>query len=244
MIIKGAVAIVTGGAGGIGRAFCVALLENEAALVVILDVNKEAGEKTQEELRSKYGPASAKFIACDISNKEELTNAFKETVDEHGRLDIVCNNAGIGEEVNWEKCIAVNLTATIQGTYLAFEYMKSGGVVVNTASMSAFVPIGLAPVYSTTKAGVVMFTRSIAKASLQSKGVRVCCICPGIVDTPLLPKDNPGMAEWIEKRGIVQPEFIAKGLLQLINDDSKNGAVMRANAAEGMGYMQFEEMDI
>ncbi|XP_031552598.1 15-hydroxyprostaglandin dehydrogenase [NAD(+)]-like [Actinia tenebrosa] len=231
-----AVAIVTGGAGGIGRAFCVALLENEAALVVILDVNKEAGEKTQEELRSKYGPGSAKFIACDISNKEELTNAFKETVDEHGRLDIVCNNAGI-DESNLEKCIAVNLTATIQGTYLAFEYMKSGGVVVNTASMSAFVPMGLAPVYSTTKAGIVMFTRSIAKVSLESRGVRVCCICPGIVDTPVVPK-------FLKKRGCVQPEFIAKGLLQLINDDSKNGAIMRANAAKGIGYMQFEEMDI
>ncbi|KAK3724036.1 hypothetical protein QZH41_020317, partial [Actinostola sp. cb2023] len=228
MQIKGTVALVTGAAKGIGHAFCVALLEHGAASVRLLDICKDDGHRVQEELETKYGPGSAKFDECNVTSKEDLSRAVKQVISDHGRLDILCNNAGIIDEKNWEKCIAVNLNAVIQGTFIGMEVMSSG-VIINTASLGGLVPMSFTPVYCASKHGVIGFTRSIAPVcivAMKTKSIRVNCICPAFVETPLLEKqkvDIPMAVELVQHLGSVKPDFVAKGLIDIITDDSKNG---------------------
>ncbi|XP_077869056.1 15-hydroxyprostaglandin dehydrogenase [NAD(+)]-like [Saccoglossus kowalevskii] len=192
MDIHGKVAIVTGGADGIGRAIVEQLLIKGAKAVTILDVNVETGEKTLEELRQEYGEDRLVFVKCDVSEATLLEAAFASTKSRFGGLDIVCNNAGIGNEFKLDLCVAVNLTAVIRGTYLAVEHMGTknggnGGVVINTASTSGFYAIPLSPIYVATKHGVVGFTRSVAKEPMVvDNGVRVSAICPGVTKTSII----------------------------------------------------------
>ncbi|XP_031552611.1 15-hydroxyprostaglandin dehydrogenase [NAD(+)]-like [Actinia tenebrosa] len=242
MQIKGAVGLVTGAARGIGLAFCVALLDNGAATVRMLDICKEEGEKAQQQLEKQFGPGKAKFTECDVTNNEDFAKAVKQTVIEHGKLDILCNNAGIINEKNWEKCVSINLNSVIHGTFVGLETMSSG-VIVNTASMGGLAPMSPTPVYCATKHGVVGFTRSIATVAMKTKGLRVNCICPAFVDTPLLEKqmeEIPVTKALVAHLGTVKTDLVAKGLIELITDDTKNGAVMRVTAKTNIDYQEFQ----
>ncbi|XP_006821957.1 15-hydroxyprostaglandin dehydrogenase [NAD(+)]-like [Saccoglossus kowalevskii] len=191
MDVADKVAIVTGAANGIGRAIVEQLLLKNARTVVILDVNEEGGKKTLEELREKYGEDRVDFIKCDVSNATQLEAAFVTTKTRYERLDIVCNNAGIDNEFELEKSVAINLTAVIRGTYLAVEHMGTknggnGGVVINTASGLGIMPFPLLPIYTATKHGVVGFTRSVASEPMVvENAIRVSAICPGAVKTSI-----------------------------------------------------------
>ncbi|XP_077936328.1 15-hydroxyprostaglandin dehydrogenase [NAD(+)] isoform X2 [Gasterosteus aculeatus] len=139
MSLNGKVALVTGGAQGIGRAVVERLLQSSAKVAVV-DLNKACGEESKTELDAMFGEGNCYFIPCDVSNGDALRDAFHRTVDQFGRLDIVINNAGINNEKNWEKTIQVNLTSVIKGTYLALEqmskeYKKEGGAIINVSSM-------------------------------------------------------------------------------------------------------------
>ncbi|XP_062333814.1 15-hydroxyprostaglandin dehydrogenase [NAD(+)] isoform X2 [Osmerus eperlanus] len=140
MALRGKVALVTGGAQGIGCAVVESLLKNEAK-VSIVDLNQEVGEKCKKQLDEQFGVGNCSFIQCDVTDAAKFQEAFQSTVDQFGRLDIVINNAGINNEKNWEKTIEVNLTSVIKGTYLGLEHMskehgKQGGVVINVSSMA------------------------------------------------------------------------------------------------------------
>ncbi|MGH0164933.1 UNVERIFIED_CONTAM: hypothetical protein FKN15_048256 [Acipenser sinensis] len=111
MALAGKVALVTGGAQGIGRAVAEALLQN-AAKISLVDFNQEVGEQCITCLDQEFGSDNCLFIQCDVTDREKLQDAFKRTVEHFGKLDIVINNAGINNEKNWEKTIEVNLEAS------------------------------------------------------------------------------------------------------------------------------------
>lgn len=236
MEIEGKVAVVTGGASGIGRATASALAEAGASVVVV-DVDDPGGRETVAAISQRGG--SAIFVLADVSDTEALRGAFGAAEAEFGGVDIVHNNAGIvGGGPPWPETpaerlalgVAVNLGAVVVGTRLAVDHLarRGGGVVVNTASIAAEVPLPDDPMYAATKAGVVMFTRSCARLKA-THGIRVNSVLPAMVDTPILYKTGDGTApaEWLEPMlaisELLSPEEVAEAVLALVRDDSAAG---------------------
>lgn len=183
--MEGKVAIVTGGASGIGKTIC-EKLDCEGAEVVIADVNKKKGVELSEEI-------GAEFKHCDVSDKENVENIIEETVEQFGKLDIMVNNAGIGstnsieemDEEEWKNILSIDLDGVMYGTKAAVPYLKeTEGTVLNTASIYGLVGDVGATAYNAAKGGVVNFTRSVA-SDLAQHNIRVNSICPGFVDTPM-----------------------------------------------------------
>uniref|UniRef100_A0A3B4BED3 15-hydroxyprostaglandin dehydrogenase [NAD(+)] n=1 Tax=Periophthalmus magnuspinnatus TaxID=409849 RepID=A0A3B4BED3_9GOBI len=263
MALNERVALVTGGAQGIGRAVVQALMQNQAKVAVV-DMNASCGEQCKLELDSEFGADRSIFLQCDVTNAEALTEAFQKTVDQFGHLDIVINNAGINNEKHWEKTIQVNLTSVIKGTYLGLEHMskeygKAGGSIINVSSMYYCVFFRSIsphqPVYTATKHGVIGFSRAMADASsLGNYGVRINVLCPAFVDTPLLHsvehEDNMGkfvkfkddFKKSMNHFGVLKPSLIADGMMTLITDDSLHGAVMKITCSKGIHFHTYEPM--
>ncbi|XP_073433679.1 15-hydroxyprostaglandin dehydrogenase [NAD(+)] isoform X2 [Dendrobates tinctorius] len=140
MYANGKVALVTGAAQGIGRAMVEELLNKGAALAMV-DQNRIAGEQCKASLDEQFGSNRTLFIQCDVTNQEQLRDAFQKTVEHFGRLDILVNNAGVNNEKDWEKTIEVNLISVIRGTYIGLELMNKknggqGGVIINISSLA------------------------------------------------------------------------------------------------------------
>ncbi|XP_062851596.1 15-hydroxyprostaglandin dehydrogenase [NAD(+)] [Trichomycterus rosablanca] len=259
MALRGKVALVTGGAQGIGRAAAENLLKNQAK-VALVDLNESVGEECKRELDQQYGEENSIFVQCDVTDGEKLQEAFERTVERFGRLDIVINNAGINNEKNWEKTIEVNLTSLIKGTYLALEHMskeygKEGGVIINVSSMAAFLHSPHQPVYTATKHGVIGFSRALADAAEQGDyGVRINILCPAFVDTQLLRtveheetmgkfvKFKDEFKQRMDKYGVLQPSMIAEGMMRIITDESLNGAVMKITCSKGIHFHTYEPL--
>ncbi|XP_067852038.1 15-hydroxyprostaglandin dehydrogenase [NAD(+)]-like isoform X2 [Heptranchias perlo] len=166
MLIAGKVALVTGAAQGLGKAFAEVLLKN-GAKVSLLDINNAVGQEAKDAFDKIYGAQQTMFIHCDVTSESQLKDAFERTIGNFLQLDIVCNNAGIADEMNWQKCVDVNLVSVIRGTYLGLQYMSrknggAGGVIINVSSLAGIEPIIFAPVYTASKHGVVGFTRAMA----------------------------------------------------------------------------------
>jgi 15-hydroxyprostaglandin dehydrogenase (NAD) len=243
MEIEGKVAVVSGGASGIGRAAVLALAER-GAKVVVADVDEDSGRQTVEMAGTKGG--SAAFRRCDVTKTEDLGSAFDSAVEYFGRFDIAFNNAGIsGEDLfadepgHWARIIDIDLTAVIDATRLAVRKMRLGGnagVIINTASLIGLWPMASAPVYAAAKAGVVNFSRSLAYLAEESN-IRVNAICPEIVDTPMAHGlGEESLEELRTAGGILRPEDIAAGVVELIEDDSRFGAVMQVTILGGREY--------
>src|SRR5215218_9905116 len=219
MEIEGKVAVVSGGASGIGRAAVLALAER-GAKVVVADVDEDGGRQTVEMAGAKGG--SAAFRRCDVTKTEDLGSAFDWAVEHFGHVDIAFNNAGIsGEDLfadepgHWARIIDIDLTAVIDATRLAVRKMRlagNAGVIINTASLIGLWPMASAPVYAAAKAGVVNFSRSL-----------------GYLAEEIL--------EVLRTAGrILRPEDIAAGVVELIEDDSRFGAVMKVTVLGGREY--------
>lgn len=215
--LDGKVAVVTGGAQGIGKGIA-ELFAAEGARVVVLDVQPGAG------------------IRCDISHEPEVDAAFAEVMGGFGPVDVLVNNAGI--EINgtaeqmtvdqWDRQMAVNLRGTFLCSRAAVRHMRGrGGAIVNIASVHAYVSWPGCPAYDTTKAGLLGLTRAMA-LDHGKDGVRVNCVCPGYIDTPLLERCfrmTPDAGE--ERRRVVgfhpagrmgTPRDIAEACLFLCSD--------------------------
>lgn len=244
MEIAGKVAVVSGGGSGIGRAAVLALVER-GAKVVVADIDEDAGRQTVD-LAAKKGGAAV-FARCDVTKTEDLAGAFACAVEHFGQLHIAFNNAGIGGEDlfaadpgDWARIIDVDLTAVIDATRLAVREMKragQGGVIINTASLIGLWPMASAPVYAAAKAGVVNFSRSLAYLAEESN-IRVNAICPELVDTPMaLGLGEEHLEELRMAGGILRPEDIAAGVVELIEDDSRAGAVMQITVRDGREYV-------
>lgn len=241
MKISGRVAFVTGGASGIGRGICETLLQFDAKVAVI-DINDERGKEVEKTLGEKYGTGSITFIRCDVSVESSLKEAFSSVLSLWGCIDIVCNNAAVLDEDNWNKTLNTNLGGVIHGTLLALDNMKSGSVIINTSSTAGLVPWKLAPIYCATKHGVIAFTRSIANAAIRDTGIRVNCICPGRTDTEMdfprhrLTKQEIEAQDSLPKQPVVD---VARGVVELIEDDSKIGEVLVICVTDGTKYKKF-----
>ncbi|KAG0622998.1 hypothetical protein M758_3G140700 [Ceratodon purpureus] len=232
---QGQSALLTGGGGGIGRALAVALAGRGVRLT-ILDLNIAHGEETvhlveEEHAKISYKPIdspSAIFIRCDVGNSDELAAAYVRHHDVFGRLHICINNAGVFstnafyEDKSWRKMIDVNLTAVIESTSNAIQAMKEQeGLILNIASSAAFMPIDLFAVYCSSKAGVAMFTRSLAHLGM---GIRVNAICPEFVNTPLLVALPPLLKDFIEENvGYVEMEKVVTAAFSALDDESMTG---------------------
>lgn len=239
MEIKDKVAVVTGAARGIGQATAVALAKEGAAAVVLVDVKESELAETANLVESEG--TQAVRSCTDVGDLASLQNLFADVEARFGRLDILHNNAGIGEgNAEWpdvapQRSVAiidVNLRGVILGTQLALDLMKKsgGGAIINTASGGAFVPLPPQAVYVATKAGVVHFTRSCDHL-LESHGVRVNCVCPGLVDTDMVKETGDGQAaDWLQPLAtsvrLLEPDDIANAVLDLIRDDSKVAEVI------------------
>lgn len=258
MALSGKVAIVTGAGQGLGKGISDVLLKN-GAKVVLLDRNETAGKSARADCAKKYGGDRVIFFPCDVTSDEHLKDAFQKTIEKFGRIDIVCNNAGIVDETNWEKMVEINLSGVVKGTYLALQYMKkenggSGGVIVNTASIAGIGPLLLLPVYTATKHGVIGFTRAMADASKASGyGVRLNALCPTYVNTPLMEYMTnermtgqfshlkPHCMEFQKTFGMLEAPVVAEAILQLVADEEINGAALVVTK-HGTTYADFPEL--
>lgn len=244
MNINGTVAVITGAGSGIGRAMALALAER-GGRIVVADVDDAGNAETLRLISAAGGAATT--IHCDATKPVDITAALTLARRHFDRLDIVCNNAGIAvrtpffedEARDWARMVDINLMAVIEGTQQGVNALREtgGGVVINTASMGGLLPMPGSPVYAASKAGVVNFTRSLAYLA-EECNVRVNAICPSYVDTPLVRSAGDDEVAEVSRQvgGIMQPEDVALGLVELVEDDSRAGAIMRVTIRGGRDY--------
>ncbi len=241
---KNKVAVITGGASGIGFATSKLLALNGAS-VVLGDIQADLGAKAVQEIEAAGGRAH--FVETDVLKTSDLRNLIDTAVETFGRVDIIHNNAGINERGNfldagadeWELTLAVDLQAVIRATQIAVVQLRKqgdGGVIIFTASMGGIVPMPTSPIYATSKAGVIQLCRSLGY--LAGEGIRVNAICPSFTDTPMVRVAGEAVMERMRQEvgGILMPEDIAEGVLKLVEDDSRAGAVMRVTVRNGHDF--------
>jgi 3-oxoacyl-[acyl-carrier protein] reductase len=201
------VAIVTGAARGIG--FAIAdRLSRAGAHVVIADIDEESTVAAVERLRE--GGAEAVEAVVDITNPDEVGAMVERAIDAFGKLDVLVNNAGItGRDASfskitdedWERVLELNLTATFYCCRSAILRMREqrSGAVVNVASISGKEGNPNMIPYSVSKAGVICLTKALAKEVIQD-GVRVNCVAPAVIETPLLDQLQPEAIEYMTSK--------------------------------------------
>jgi NAD(P)-dependent dehydrogenase (short-subunit alcohol dehydrogenase family) len=226
--LAGRVAIVTGGGSGIGKATA-ELFAAEGALVVVADLERSDGAEVARRL-------AATFIATDVRESKSVETLVTETCRKFGHLDVMHNNAGI--------CLGASLIDTpdemylntiavdLNGVYWGLKFggramlMQRSGAIVNTASVAGLIGSPGLSAYNAAKGGVVLLTRNAA-LEFASSGVRVNCVCPGVVDTPLIKpflEANEGMRKVLARTHplgrLAQPIDVAKAVLFLASDDA------------------------
>jgi len=233
-LLQGKIALVTGGGSGIGRATGLRLAA-EGSKVMIADYIPEGGERTVRMIKEAGGEAS--FVSADVSIAREAEAMVNETMKRYGRIDCAFNNAGIeGKMANTVECseevfdrvIAINL----KGVWLCMKYeiqemlKQGGGSIVNTASIAGLVGFEGLPAYNASKGGVIQLTRTAA-LEFATKNIRVNCVCPGVIRTPMVERllDNRGFSEQELTFGepvgrMGKPEEIAEGVLWLLSGAS------------------------
>ncbi|MFE4571609.1 SDR family NAD(P)-dependent oxidoreductase [Paenibacillus chitinolyticus] len=244
------VAVITGGASGIGRQTCLKFAR-KGDQVVVADFNEAAGMETVEHIKKEGGEAI--FVKVDVSSQESVQALVDEAVAKFGRIDVMFNNAGIGgagpvltQNMDlYHKTIAVNQHGVAYGIMAAGNKMKElgiKGVIINTASVFGFLASPGTFAYHATKGAVIMMSKSAA-LELAPHGIRVIAIAPGAVDTPIIQgfKDN-GMLESMKAKvmggELTKPETVANSvyLLSLEEADAINGSVVMVD----QGYASFK----
>lgn len=250
--MKGKVAVVTGGARGIGRAVALRFLR-EGAHVAVLDIRDEAADRIDAAARG-YGVRSL-HVHADVASHPQVRDAAERVREEFDRIDVWVNNAGWDRIApflatgppDWERVVGINLMGVVHGTRAALEAMTaqgSGGAIVNVSSDAGRVGSSGEAVYSAAKGGVIAFTKAVAR-EVARHGIRVNCVCPGPTDTPLLAEtlgseEGTRVIEAI-KRGIPfrrlgTPEEIAAAVRFLASDDASyvTGQVLSVNGGLNM----------
>jgi NAD(P)-dependent dehydrogenase (short-subunit alcohol dehydrogenase family) len=234
--LDGKVAVITGAASGMGRATSIRFA-HEGAAVVVADLNAQGGEETVAECKRAGGRAV--FQRVDVTSETDIKSAVDRAAAEFGKLNVIFNNAGVGgaigtiEEVtvdNFDRTIAILLRAVFLGMKHAVPEMRKagGGSIISTASIAGLQGGAGPHIYSAAKAAVINLTRSVA-LEVGKDAIRVNCICPGGINTPLIFNNVPGGYEVanqflktlqpIGRAGA--PEDIAAMALFLASDESE-----------------------
>jgi 2-keto-3-deoxy-L-fuconate dehydrogenase len=236
MKLEQRVAVITGAGSGIGQAMA-RLFAGEGARIFAADVNESAAQETARMI-SEAGGACRTF-AVDVSRPEQVRAMIDAAVSAFGRIDILCNNAGIGsttdvvecEPDEWDRVMTVNVKSVYLGCKYAIPHMlaQHSGVIVNTASVAGMVGLPKRASYSASKGAVIALTRQVAVEYVE-QGIRVNCLCPGTVDSPwvgrlLQQADDPVAARQalVARQPLGRlgtPDEIAAAALYLVSDDA------------------------
>jgi 3-oxoacyl-[acyl-carrier protein] reductase len=255
--LEGKIALVTGAGSGIGRAIA-RRFAAEGARVVVNDIRKDTAERTVADIPA----GQARAIVADVADSAQVRAMFEEVDGTFGGLDVLVNNAGIGDvggpdrgralgkvearigemlsgqpvtthwditqamsDETWRRMLAVHLDGTFYCTREALRLMSrvNRGAIVSISSVAGLMGMELAPHYGAAKAGILGFTRSVAR-EVASRGIRVNAVCPGWIDTPLL-DPLPPLARTLAQRQtplgrLGSPEEIAAAVLFLASDEA------------------------
>jgi len=254
--LDGKVAVITGAASGMGRATAIRFAK-EGAAVVLTDLNSQGGETAVAECAAAGGKAV--FQRTDVSSEADIKAAIDRAVKEFGRLDITFNNAGVGGATGpIEKVTAEDFDRTIgillRGVFLGMKYSipemrkAGGGSIISTSSVAGLTPAGYLSTYSAAKAAVINLTQAVA-IEVGHDRIRVNCICPGGVNTPLVYKGMPGGQEGAEKSmarmqpipRAGRPDDIANMALFLASDEAEwiTGTAMVVDGGMATGNQRF-----
>lgn len=234
--LEGKVAMITGAASGIGLATA-KLLAKEGARVALLDIDEAKGKEAEEEIKKLGG--KAKFFRCDVASDPDCKKTTEDVYREFGKIDILFNNAGVTRrkdtvelsEEEWDLVLNVNLKSIYLLSNHVIPHMikDGGGSIINTGSGWGLKGGPKAVAYCAAKGGVVNLTRAMA-IDHGRQGIRVNCVCPGDVDTPLFHEEAVQLgedeADFMKKAAdrplhrVGQPEDIANAVLYFASDMS------------------------
>ena len=234
MEFEGKVAVITGAGMGMGKAIAIAFAE-EGASIVVVDVNIDTGQETVKTIQNKGGRAI--FIQADVSNASDAQQIAVDTISSFERIDVLVNNAGIQHygsviettEEEWDQVLGVNLKSIfLCSKYCIPEIQKQGsGSVINIASVQGIASQKRVCPYSASKGGAISLTRNMA-IDFAADNIRVNCVCPGSIDTPLLRaaaeltgNSQQAIQEWADAhvlKRVGQPEEVAQVVLFLASN--------------------------
>jgi len=234
--LNGKVAVITGAASGMGRATAIKFAQ-EGASVVLTDLNSKGGEEAVSLCAATGSQAS--FQRTDVTSEADIKAAVDRAVREYGRLDVMFNNAGVAGAVgrlenvkseDWDRTMAVLLRAVFLGMKYSIPEMRKvgGGSIITTSSLAGLRGVGFLAPYSAAKGAIVTLTQAVA-IEVGRDNIRVNCICPGGVNTPLVNRGAPGGEQGAEERMAKMqpipraghPEDIANMALFLASDESQ-----------------------
>lgn len=248
MDLNNKVAIVTGGAGGIGASICRILALRGAKVAVIhLDFELENAKNVVNNIMASGGQAIA--IKADVTNEKEVEVAIAETIQKFAAVHILVNCAGITiddtvvklKKENFEKVLAVNLTGPFLAMKAVLPHMISQqyGRIVSISAVAGLIGLRGASAYSSSKAGLIALSKSVAR-EVARKGITVNCICPGYINAGLIKGVEKGflaeMMKAVPMSKIGEPEDIGEGVVFLASDCAKyiTGDVLRIDGGMGM----------
>ena len=234
-------AVITGASSGIGRAVAT-LFAEEGARVAVADCMPEGGNETVDIIKKAGGEAT--FIQADVSRSADVQRMIDTTVESYGRIDILHNHAGINSPIGlmadvteeaWDQVIDTNVKGVFFGTKYAVPVMlkQGGGVIINTASIMGMSAQKFMSAYCVSKAAIIMLTKA-ASADYFAQNIRVNCICPGFIETPMTD-------QWLPMIDMVKtapgrpgkPEDIARAALYLASEESSyvSGAALTVDGS-------------
>ncbi|XP_017769399.1 PREDICTED: alcohol dehydrogenase 2-like [Nicrophorus vespilloides] len=239
MNLSGKVALITGGANGIGLEIVKRLIQANIQGITVLDLDDVSGKNIENE----FGLNKIQFLTVDVRNESEFRGAFEKTISKFGHLDIVINNAGICNDQKVDETIDVNAKACMKGMLLGFEFMGknksgTGGIIINTSSIVGIHPTFALPLYSATKNFIVCLTRCYGQPFYYDlTGVKVMTVAPGATETRIFQefgysKDFEGLPEFSLSTSpniTVQTTEIVGDVFMNILKEGNNGSVWIIN---------------